>query len=74
MGELVAITQFFAVALIAVLAYWRRDRLLYVLSGFAFIIYGFNYWSSSNYMSIILVLLGVCSFMKAWLEKGKAVK
>ena len=60
----------FLIAFITILAYWRHDRVWYILSGFALIIYGFNYWDTSNYMSIILVVGGFYNFAKAKWEKA----
>lgn len=62
---LVDILELVLVLALAGFAYWHRDRLLFVLSGFAFIIYGFSYWQTSWVMSIILVLAGMYGFAKA---------
>lgn len=52
------------VLFITVLAYWHRDRFLYVLSGLSLLAYGFPYYSTDLSMSIILVLLGIYNLYK----------
>jgi hypothetical protein len=52
------------------LAYWHRDRLLYILAGFGFLIFGFDYWTTNYWLSIIIVLAGIYSFMKAGMARG----
>ena len=55
----------FAYALLMIiLAYWRKERLLYILAGFALMINGFEWWEWSWGMSIILVLFGFYTFAK----------
>lgn len=50
--------------LMAILTYWHRDKALYMLTGFAFILYSFQYWTSNLYVSIILVFIGVYNIIK----------
>lgn len=49
---------------INILAYWHRDRVLYLLAGFACLLFGFSYWGSSAYLSILVALLGIYNFFK----------
>lgn len=58
--------------LLSILAFWHRDRLLYVLTGFAFLIFGFSFYRTSVYISIILAILGVYCFVKAAWDRKKA--
>lgn len=58
--------------LISLLAFWHRDRLLYILTGFALLIFGFSFYRTSVYISIILALLGIYCFVKAAWDKKKA--
>ena len=72
-GEIAdTVIGFILVLVFAGLAYWHRDRLLYIIAGLAFITYGFSYLSTSIYISILLVLLGAYSFLKAWLDRKEA--
>ena len=62
------LADIFAFALpifLTVIAVWRRTWLLYVPAGFAWVLYGFGYWPTSHYMSIILVLVGIFCFAGA---------
>jgi hypothetical protein len=58
------------------LAYWHRDRWLYILSGFAFLFCGgyfFTIHSVGIYPGILFMLLGMYGFFKAaWERKQKA--
>jgi len=61
-------TNLFAFVLpifLMIIAVWRRTWLLYVLAGFAWVLYGFGYWTTNHYMSIILVLVGIFCFAGA---------
>lgn len=59
------------VLFINILAYWHKERWLYVLAGFAFILYGFSYFSTNSYIGILLVLAGLYNFViKAWLQRA----
>lgn len=51
------------------LAFWHRDRLLYIIAGIAFVLSGFDYWSISHYLSILVVLAGMYMFFKAKYDK-----
>ncbi len=53
--------QFFSFAIVfglAFMAIWRQRRILLVVAGIGFILYGFGYYSTSAYISILLVLAG----------------
>jgi len=52
------------VVLLVVLAFWHRQPILYVLAGFSFILYGFTLWTTSSYLSILLVVAGLALFVK----------
>ncbi len=56
---------FLVVFFLAVLAYWRGDRMLFILSGFGFLFMGYDYWPDSYVLSILLVLIGLYQFTKA---------
>ena len=60
--------------LLTVIAFWHRERLLYVLAGLSWIAYGAMEFSSNIYIALILLLLGVYNFVKAALDHGKAAK
>jgi len=60
------------VVIITVLAYWHKERLLYIFAGFAQMLYGFSYFSINTYISIVFVLLGIYSLIKAWLKRRSA--
>ena len=47
------------------LAYWHRDRLLYVVAGLGFLLIGVDYIDTNVYIGILLVVVGVYSFFKA---------
>lgn len=55
---------------LAILAYWRGDKPLFFLSGIAFMIYGFTYWSTSEVYSIVLVVVGIFLGIRAFTGKG----
>ena len=69
-----AILPVFIVALMLVIAHWRRNPPLYVVAGLACIIYGFVYWTGGVYISLLVIMLGMVSFLEAWLDKGKVTK
>jgi hypothetical protein len=56
-----------------VLAFWHRERPLYIFAGLAAIYYGFMFYSRSTEISIVLVAwaLYILTF-KAWLENKRA--
>jgi hypothetical protein len=58
------VEAFLFVLFITILAYWHRDKWLYILSGFILIIYGFSLGSTNLLYSIIFVLAGIYSFIK----------
>lgn len=60
--------------LLTVIAFWHRERLLYVLAGLSWIAYGAMEFSANIYIALILFMLGVYNFIKAALDHGKAVK
>jgi len=70
MAFAVLILEVAIVALFTILAFWHRDRLLYIISGFAWIVFGFSFWTTSHYLSILLVLGGIYNFIKAKWDKG----
>jgi len=49
---------------INILAYWHRDKWLYLLAGFACLLFSFSFWSTSAYLSILLACLGIYNFFK----------
>ena len=66
-----SLMTFIITLMLTFFAYWHRDRALYVLCGLALIAYGFFYFTSSGYLSILLVLFGIFSFIKAWWDRPK---
>lgn len=66
----------FVIGGIVALAWWHRDKLSYVLAGFALLIYGLTYAGaiddSTIYISSLLIILGIYSFFKAaWDRRDK---
>lgn len=57
---------------ITFLAFWHRDRVLYILTGFAWLLFGFDFYRTSAYVSIILAMLGIYCFVKAAWDRKKA--
>ena len=61
-------TSIIGLVLIMALGTWSlwkfESKALSYLAGFAFVIYGFNYWTTSHYMSVLLVLVGGFFFIK----------
>ena len=55
---------------LATLAYWRGDKPLFMLSGLGFIIYGFAFFPTSFYFSILMVLAGIFLFIRAFTKRG----
>jgi len=47
------------------LAYWHRDRLLYVVAGLGFLLIGVDYFDTNVYIGILLVVVGIYNFFKA---------
>ena len=52
------------VVFLSVLAYWHRDKLLYLLAGAACLLFGFGFWSTATYLSILVVMLGMYNWIK----------
>ena len=50
------------------LAWWHRDPYFYIVAGFAFILYGFAFWDTSWYLSLLFVVAGALMFFKASYE------
>ncbi len=70
-SDLIDLVGLLWIVFITVLAYWHRDRFLYILSGLSLIIYGFPYYSTDLRVSIILVLLGIYNIIKAFWGGGE---
>ena len=68
---LASLISLLLVLALAIFAHWRGG-LLYILSGLAFIVYGFSLWSTSTYLSILLVVAGAYMFAKAIWSRKKA--
>ena len=56
---------------LAALAYMRNDRPLFLVSGLGFITYGFSYFATSLYFSILMVVAGVFLFIRAFTKRGE---
>lgn len=54
---------------LAGLGYWRGDRILFVISGLGFLIYGFSYFTTSWQFSILMVLAGGFLFIRGFKTK-----
>ena len=59
----------FLLVFVTVLAYWHRERYLYVPTAFGLIAYGFSYWSTLWYIGLMLIGAGIVTIMKAFWEK-----
>jgi hypothetical protein len=57
------------IVFIVTLAYIRRIPALYVLAGLALILYGFNYYTTSLLMSVIIVLMAITTFGMAAFDR-----
>ena len=57
---------------LVVLTYWRRIPMLYALAGFALIVFGFSYYSTSTLTSILLVVAGIMTITLTFWDGGKA--
>jgi len=68
---LAALIGMVIIILMVVLAFWHRDPIMYVLAGFSFILYGFTLWTTSWYLSILLVVAGMGLFIKAGIDRKK---
>lgn len=66
---LAAIIGLAIILLLVILAFWHRDPIMYVLAGFSFILYGFSLWTTSGYLSILLVVAGIALFVKARVKR-----
>jgi len=55
---------------LAALAYWRGDRPLFFLSGIAFMIFGFSFWSTSEVFSIVMVVAGFFLGARSFTARG----
>jgi hypothetical protein len=53
------------------LAFWRNDGIIYVISGLAWLVYGFTYWSTSNLFSIIMVIVGIAIIIRPFVHRTK---
>lgn len=70
-GMLADIIGLALVIFLAVLAFWHRDPITFVLAGIVCMMYGFDYWSTSHTMSIAVVIVGAFMWFKAG-ARGKA--
>ncbi len=55
---------------LAFLAYLREDKPLFLIAGLAFIVYGFSFFATSFYFSILMVLAGIFFFIRAFSKRG----
>lgn len=69
-GIVASIIKLFLLAMIVLLAFWHRDKILYILACFMCLLYGFDYWTTSQTFSIALVIAGIVIFIKAVTQKG----
>ena len=67
---MIALTELIFILAIAALAYYGKDRPMFIISGLAFIVYGFDFTSTNLYFSILLVLAGIFMFFRAFSNRG----
>lgn len=58
------------VMVLFVASFWHRERLLYVLTGFAAIVYSISFIADGPYISSMFMLFGIYQFFKAKWGKG----
>lgn len=58
------------VLVLFIASFWHRERLLYVLTGFAAIVYSISFIADDPYISSMLLLFGIYQFFKAKWGKG----
>lgn len=68
---LVNFLVFLVLASLVGLAYWHRDRLLYVLAGLALLVYGVSQFIDNIYIGLLFIILGIYSFVKAAVDRRK---
>lgn len=64
--------QFISFALpvfLMILAVWRRTWIFYVMAGFAWLLFGFDYVAIDKYMATILIVIGLFCFGGALWDK-----
>lgn len=57
--------------IITFFGYWHRDKPLLLIGGIGWMIYGFSYWSTYWWLSVILVLSGFAIILKTALDTRK---
>lgn len=63
------------VLVMVTVAYWHRDRMLYVFAGAGLLILTIKYFISGDwYLLLALILFSVYSFIKGFIDPGKRVK
>ena len=63
------IIQFVLVMFLMVMALWRRTSLWYIVSGFAWLLYGFMNHATLGYFTILVVIVGLFNFAGAKLDR-----
>ena len=58
------ITALIIVSLFTGLAFWKNDRMLYYLAALSLAVFGFAYYTTISYYSILVVILGVYCFAR----------
>lgn len=46
------------------LAYWHRDKYLYLVAGAGCLLFGLGFWGTATYLSLLVVVLGIYNFFK----------
>jgi hypothetical protein len=64
-----SLLAFIPLLLLVGVAFWSKDPVFYIAGGLGMILFGFSYWTSNNYMSILLVLTGAAVFSKAFIGR-----
>lgn len=67
-----SIIGFCLLLVIVIIGFWRYDRLMLIIGGFGFVIFGFSLWSSIWYLSITTVIAGIYMVFKAFMLRGTA--
>jgi hypothetical protein len=61
---LLEVISFLWILIIIFLAFWHRDKWLYVIAGFSTLLQGFSLWTTDWKMSIFVALVGLYCFIK----------
>ncbi|MCK9571568.1 hypothetical protein M0R72_21640 [Candidatus Pacearchaeota archaeon] len=57
---------------LALLGYWKMDRVMLLIAGLGFALYGFTLWGTLWWLSVLTVIAGVYLVFKAFTDKRRA--